>query len=94
MNTTKKNLKPSQEQKLELSAQLSRLTRLIKMVQEIRSQARQSLHNLLDYFGVSRSQFYTDREEKQWRHSQQITELQEGSPILTVSVAEPLEALR
>ena len=40
----------------------SRIARLIKMVQEIRNEPRQSLDNLLNYFAISRSQFYKDRD--------------------------------
>lgn len=39
----------------------SRIARLLKMVQEIRNEPRQSLQNLLHYFSISRSQFYKDK---------------------------------
>jgi predicted DNA-binding transcriptional regulator YafY len=43
-------------------AEHSRTARLIKTVQEIRNELRQSLSNLLGYLGISRSQFYKDKE--------------------------------
>ena len=45
-----------------LSDEMSRVARLIKMVQEIRNEPRQTLNNLLKYFSISRSQFYKDKD--------------------------------
>lgn len=39
----------------------ARISRLLRMVQEIRNEPRQSLQNILQYFDISRSQFYKDK---------------------------------
>ena len=44
------------------SDESTRISRLIKMVQEIRNEPRQSLNNLLAVFNISRSQFYKDKD--------------------------------
>ena len=46
----------------ELNEDKSRLARLIRMVQEIRSEPRQTVANLQKYFGISRSQFFKDKD--------------------------------
>lgn len=39
----------------------ARISRLLRMVQEIRNEPRRSLQSILQYFDISRSQFYKDK---------------------------------
>ena len=44
------------------STENTRTLRLIRIMQELRSNPRQSLETVLKTFGISRSQFYNDRD--------------------------------